>query len=69
MKYLLFDTNKEQYFFSNVLPSNEDDFDIIDLENKQILSGPSGGGPLTEFSEPEEEKEVEPEHEPVSYEE
>lgn len=56
MKYLLFDTSKEQYFFSNVRPADESDFDIIDLENKHILSGPSGAGPLTEFAEDAEEE-------------
>lgn len=57
MKYLLFCTLTERYFFSNTIPSDASNFDIIDLEAKKCLSGPSGKHDIGTFIE--EEKEVE----------
>ena len=56
MKYILFNTSTEKYLFSNVLPKNQSRFDIIDLENKKILSGPQGEGDLKEYIEDREEE-------------
>jgi len=71
MKYLLYCTLTERYFFSNTIPSDKDNFDIIDLEAKKCLSGPSGErdiGTLVEDEEAEtqeipqkEEREFDPE--------
>lgn len=57
MKYILFNISTEKYFFSNTLPTGVGDFDIIDLENKNVISGPTAG-PLTEHIEEEEEAET-----------
>lgn len=56
-KYILFNTSTEKYLFSNTLPTNVGNFDIIDLENKNVLSGPTTG-PLTEHIEEEDEPET-----------
>ena len=54
MKYLLYCTLTERYFFSNTIPSDASNFDIIDLEAKKCLSGPSGEHDIGTFVEDEE---------------
>ena len=54
MKYLLYCTLTERYFFSNTIPSDASNFDIIDLEAKKCLSGPSGEHDIGTFVEEEE---------------
>lgn len=54
MKYLLYCTLTERYFFSNTIPSNASNFDIIDLKAKKCLSGPSGEHDIGTFVEEEE---------------
>lgn len=54
MKYLLFCTLTERYFFSNTIPSDASNFDIIDLAAKKCISGPSGEHDIGTFTEEEE---------------
>ena len=54
MKYLLYCTLTERYFFSNTIPSDASNFDIIDLEAKKCLSGTSGEHDIGTFIEEEE---------------
>ena len=54
MKYLLFCTLTERYFFSNTIPSDASNFDIIDLAAKKCISGPSGEHDIGTFVEDEE---------------
>lgn len=56
MKYILFNTSTENYFFSDTLPKNQSNFDIIDVENKKVISGPQGEGELKEYVEDREEE-------------
>jgi len=58
MKYLLFCTLTEKYLFSNTIPSDKENFDIIDLEAKKCISGPSGEHDIGTFTEEEEEAET-----------
>lgn len=54
MKYLLYCTLTEHYFFSDTIPSNAYNFDIIDLAAKKCISGPSGAHDIGTFTEEEE---------------
>lgn len=58
MKYILFDTSSDIYLLSNTVPEDADRFDIIDLEAKKCIAGPSGEHDLEEYSEPESEAET-----------
>lgn len=56
MKYLLYCTLTERYFFSNTIPSDASNFDVIDLEAKKCLFGPSGEHDIGTFVEDEDEE-------------
>jgi len=64
MKYLLFCTLTEKYLFSNTIPSDASNFDVIDLEAKKCISGPSGEHDIGTFTE-EEEAEAETQEIPL----
>lgn len=65
MKYILYDTSAENYFFSDTLPKNQSRFDIIDVENKKVISGPSGEGDLVRYTEEEDDSDDEEAEVPI----
>mgnify|MGYP001301028169 CR=1 FL=1 len=65
MKYILFNTSTEKYLFSNVLPEDQSNFDIIDVENKKVISGPSGEGDLVRYTEEEDDSDDEEAEVPI----
>lgn len=69
MKYILFNHSTEKYTVSNKQPADPDNFDIIDLEAKKVIAGPTGTYDLKDndlLDEAEAEDDSPPEHEPVS---
>jgi hypothetical protein len=58
MKYLIYSTDTEKYYHSDTLPTNTSDCDVVDLEAKKCISGPSEEHDIVAFPEPEKEAET-----------